>query len=994
MPAENEPIEKLKNLVATYASNRDEYMRDSYNETSLRVEFLNPLFKLLGWDVDNEAGKSLYAREVIHESNVIVLDDDDTHTNKKPDYAFRVAGETKFFLEAKKPHVKILTDPAPAFQARRYGWSGNNIIVVLSNFEDTVIYDCSYKPEPNQPASFARIGRYHYDQLTSHFEELSKIVSREAVLHGSLELIDAKEAAEKEPFGDYFLSQIRDWRFEIAKDVYEHYDNVRDDELNRFTQSILDRIIFLRVCEDRSFSADGELLSVSTYEELKSLFADADAKYDSGLFNYLDDAPWSISPNLLSSIFKSLYYPDCLYAFNVVQPHVIGQIYEQFLNENLTIEKGWVIFSEVTEVADSNGVVPTPKDITDVIVNETLAGKSYPCRVADICCGSGNFLISAFENLMSKELERMIGAGDPNLVERASGLDIPYAKKRSILSDCIFGVDINPLAAEVAKLNLQLRLLEGCNASELEMFRQQTGLKLLPDLSENIKCGNSIVGPAYYQFDHSSQDDIASLREMRPFDWSDEFSPSKFDAIVGNPPYIRVQDMKKYRPNEYAYIRSKSCDLTTTKVSLVDKYQIFIERALSLLAEDGALGMIVPNKFLTIKTGGSLRRLLSQTYSIVKLIDFGAIQLFPGRLTYTCIFVATPAVRDSFEYQRVLSLPDFYASPTSAARQYSESELGESPWSFPPPALKDQLSRIGEKCVPLNSLARVFVGLQTSNDKAYIIEPKAKDGDCYVFDSPNGGKAKVESFICSPCLLDVPFERYAQPKPNKLIIFPYEEVDGALKLIPLSRLSVIAPNAYAYFKSLEDKLRSRSMKPAPTDEDWHKFGRSQSLNRFNGKTHIVWTVMTQEPKYEIDYTGRVMFTGGGNGPFYGLEMRPSSNESIEYISAALCHWFTEALIRSKTSFFHQGYYSHGKQFVEKLPIRHINFEDADERAKHDEVTQLVKRVNVLISKRNESLSSDDKTLYARSICAEEKKITCIMNALYETDTTLERALSE
>lgn len=987
-------ISRLEALVEAYSSNRDEFRRGSYNETSLRVEFLNPLFKLLGWDVDNEAGKSLYAREVIHESNVAIADADDAHSNKKPDYAFRIAGETQFFLEAKKPQVNILTNPAPAFQARRYGWSGNHRIVVLSNFEDTAIYDCSYKPKPDQQPSFARIARYHYDQLVDHFGELSAIVSKDAVLHGSLESIDAKESIEKEPFGDFFLSQIRDWRYEIARDVYEHYDNVRDDDLNRFTQSILDRVIFLRVCEDRAFGVGTTLLSISTYEDLKKLFADADVKFDSGLFDYLDDAPWTISPEVLSGIFKALYFPDCSYAFNVVQPHVIGQIYEQFLSENLTIEDGWVIFSDVTEVADSDGVVPTPKEITDIIVNMTLEKKGYPCRVADICCGSGNFLISAFENLMAKELERMIAEDDPNLVERTSGYDLPFAMKRKILTNCIYGVDINPLAVEVAKLNLNLRLLEGCNASELDAFRAQTGLKLLPDLSENIKCGNSIVDSAFYQFDQRAQNDIAILRDIRPFDWNDEFAPCQFDAVVGNPPYIRVQAMKKYRTNEYDFIRSGFCKLTTTKESLVDKYQIFIDRALSLLNKDGFLGMIVPNKFMTITTGKSLRGLLSKSNSIVKLVDFGAVQVFPGRLTYTCIFVATPSMQETFDYQKVLSLPDFVAAPSEAARTYFESELGEDPWSFPPAILKDHLSRLEAKCDSLESLAKVFVGLQTSNDNAYVIQPKRKDGSCYVFDSLTGREAKVEEPLCRPCLLDVPFECYAQPKPNTMIIFPYELVGSSWKPIPLSSLKESAPHAFAYFKSIEEQLRSRSMKPIPDEESWHRFGRSQSLNRFNGTPHIIWTVMSQEPKYEIDYTGRIMFTGGGNGPFYGLELKDDTAESIEYIAAVLCYWFTEAIIRYKTSVFNQNYYSHGKQFVQGLPIRRIDFADASEKSKHDEITRLVKQVNNLISKRDEARNGDDKTLYARSILAEEKKITCIMNDLYQTDASLERALTE
>ena len=990
MNVNDSALEELRSLVSTYEENRSEYRKDEYNETSLRVDFLNPLFKLLGWDVNNELGLSLYTREVIHESNVTVEDEGDGNTNKKPDYAFRIAGETKFFVEAKKPSVNILNSSGPAFQARRYGWSANHRIVVLSNFEDTSIYDCSYKPTKEQAPSFARIAHYHYSELVDSFDRLSALLSKVSVLNGVLDTINANEAAEKEPFDDCFLEQIRNWRYEIAKDVVEHYDRVSDDDLNRFTQNLIDRIIFLRVCEDRSFEESNLFLNITSFSELKRLFSAADEKYDSGLFDYLSDAEWKVSDDVLSSIFEELYYPNSSYQFNVVQPHVIGQIYEQFLGESLTVENGWILFGGNEELADADGVVPTPKEITDIIVKETLEGRGVPCRVADICCGSGNFLLSAYEYLMARELERMISEQQHALIERQSGYDLPFSKKREILTSCIFGVDINPLAVEVAKLNLQLRLLEGCSSAELDAYVATTRNKILPDLSSNIKCGNSIVGADYFNYDPTVANDIHKLRAIRPFDWHTEFSPSSFDAIVGNPPYVRVQNMKKHRSFEYDYVKSEHCNLQTTKASLVDKYQIFIERALSLLNSEGTLGMIVPNKFLTIKTGTSLRKLLSKTYSVSKLIDFGANQVFRGRETYTCIFVATPEKLESFSRQEVLSLPDFIAEPSCSMRKYPASQLGADPWCFPPVAISDKVKAIEDKCTPLSDLAQVFVGLQTSNDSIYIFEPKGEDEGCYIFDSPSGEEAKVEKRLCRSCLLDVVFEPYAQPKPNKMLIFPYEDEDGKVSLIPLSQLKVDAPHAYGYFKSMEAPLRKRSMKPAPTDETWHKFGRSQSLNRFSGEPHIVWTVMTLGPKYEIDYSGKVMFTGGGNGPYYGLSVRPGTEESIEYILAVLCYWLTESLVKSRTSVFGGSYYSHGKQFIEVLPVRRIDFANPSETAKHAEITNKVKQITELIATRDACAVSDDKTLYERSIRMTKSAITRIMDDLYDIDESFER----
>lgn len=899
---------ELASLVERYANNREEYIKPTYGETSLRVEFLDPLFCIFGWDVNNEAGLSIYTREVIHEASVTVDDEDAAHANKKPDYAFRIGGETKFFLEAKKPYVNIVERREPAFQARRYGWNGNHAIAVLSNFEDLSIYDCGYRPTEDQGPAFARISHYHFDELVEHFEEIYALLSKESVAAGSLENVDVREQAAKVPFDDLFLSQITSWRGDIALDICSHYEVVEQDRLNQFTQTLLNRIIFLRVCEDRSFEDEEELLRIATYEELRDIFAAADEKYDSGLFNYLDDAPWKVSDYLLVSIFQDLYYPASSYDFNVVQPHVIGHIYEQFLSERVYVEGGRIRFESTPEAVESNGVVPTPKDITDAIVANALHDIAFPCRVADVCCGSGNFLLSAYEYLVSKELSRIIADNDTSieLIKKPSGPDLPYWRKRQILTEAIYGVDIDPLAVEVAQLSLVLRLLEGCSNEEINAYRMTTGNKLLPDLSDNIKCGNSIVGYNYFDFDPSAGSDIETLRTVRPFDWASEFHFEGFDAIIGNPPYIRVQNLARYIPKEYEFYKSSHCDLKMASAQLLDKYMLFVERALSLLKNNGKLGMIIPNKFMTIATGKQLRALLTSEYHVVRIVDFGTLPVFPGHSTYTCILVATPEEIPAFSRIQVASLSEFVVSPTDGGLLYPSADLTDDSWSFPPEEMSEHLERISDRCTKLSDMANVFVGLQTSNDAAYIIEPISESDDAYTFEDLNGRQSKVEKELCRPCLLDVSFEPYGTPVPNKQIIFPYTFVDGRATLIPASTLAIDYPYAYEYLRSIKDILDRRAVSPRRRGDDWHKFGRSQSLNKFSGKPHLIWPVLSLGPKYVNDRSGKVMFTGGGNGPYYGLELKEDVPEAIEYVQAALSYWFTEALVRFKTSVFRGG----------------------------------------------------------------------------------------
>ena len=155
--------ERMAERVRQYATRIREYTRPTYNETEVRVEFVNPFFKSLGWDVDNEAGLPQHIREVTHEATVLV-EEDGRQRSKKPDYSFRIGTETLFFLETKKPSVDITTDSGPAFQLRRYGWSGNLKISVLTNFADLYIYDCSVRPVESDDVGVALIAHYSYTE--------------------------------------------------------------------------------------------------------------------------------------------------------------------------------------------------------------------------------------------------------------------------------------------------------------------------------------------------------------------------------------------------------------------------------------------------------------------------------------------------------------------------------------------------------------------------------------------------------------------------------------------------------------------------------------------------------------------------------------------------------------------------------------------------------------------------------------------------------------
>lgn len=990
---------QLGERVHQYASRITEYIRPTYNETEVRVDFVNPLFRCLGWDVDNETGLPQHLREVTHEATVLV-DEGGHQRSKKPDYSFRVGTETLFYLETKKPSVDITADNAPAFQLRRYGWSGNLKISVLTNFTDLYIYDCSVRPIETDDVGVALLAHYSYTEYVEKFDEIYGLLSKEAVLTGAFaaRFDDIRGAYRHEPFDEYFLKQIKDWRLELGVNIRCNNPAVDEDTLNISVQRILNRIIFLRICEDRSFERYETLRQIQTYEELKRLFITADRKYDSGLFAMLEEDDFYVSDSVLLDIFRALYYPNNSYEFSVVDPFIIGQIYELFLDEKLSFaDDGSVTAVQKPEAVDSQGAVNTPKNVTDIIVEQTLtpiyAGKSLEAtrqiRIADICCGSGNFLLSAYEFivnfyidwLITHDRESALRDGRLLLIPGADTCRLSYALRREILLQNIWGVDIDPLAVEVTKFSLFLKLLEDTSSDEVDAFVRETSECVLPRLEDNIKNGNSLVGTAYVKYDPDVYECTGALEQIRMFNWQAEFGAEGFDAIIGNPPYIRVQNMVRYSPREYGFYKSPFSGYRTSGSELLDKYYLFIERAWELLKDEGMIGYIVPHKFMNIMSGEALRGFLASQKGVRKIIHFGTHQAFRKRSTYTCILILGKPPRDSYEIAFVQDWNRFLFEHRADSERYPSEDLGSAPWTFIPGSIKARLGALNGRCSELSSLARIFVGVQTSNDKVYIITADHED-DAYVyFHDKTGIARRAEKGILRKSIYDARLQKYQPIVPNSYIIFPYRNAGGKPQLIDIDTLRSEYPCVFDYLTACKEELDRRNMTQPRTESNWYAYGRSQSLARFISGEHLIWPVLSLDSNYVYDRE-LVVFTGGGNGPFYGIEMKDGIGESIFYVQAILNHWLMELLVRKTASTFRGGYYSHGKQYVAELPIYRIDFSDDSQRAAHDTIVEKVHAIERLNARMRASQNSTGKRAVQRAIEVAENELSMLIDALY------------
>ncbi len=638
------PAEVLR-LVETFDRNIETYKGTNYNETQVRHEFIDPFFTALGWDVNNTGGLAEAYKDVIHEDSIRI-----GSALKAPDYCFRIGGTRKFFIEAKKPSINIKNEPHPAFQLRRYAWSAKLPLSILTDFEEFAVYDCRTRPVKTDRASTARILYIKYTEYIDRWNEIAGIFSKDAILKGSFD----KYAVSKRKKGTAevdtaFLTEIEGWRDVLAKNIALRNPSITNRQLNFAVQRTIDRIIFLRIAEDRGIEKYAQLQSIlnghNTYERLFTIFKHADDRYNSGLFHFTpepgrtdyDDlsSTLSIDDKPLKDIIKSLYYPDCPYAFSVLPAEILGQIYEQFLGKVITLTTGHrAKIDDKPEVKKAGGVYYTPAYIVDYIVKNTVGkllenktpATASKLKILDPACGSGSFLIGAYQHLLDWHLKyytendpkKYLKSKQPKLYETAKKeLRLTVAERKRILTNNIFGVDIDTQAVEVTKLSLLLKVLEG--ERQLVLFHRE---RALPDLSTNIKCGNSLIGPDFYKNQQLTMFDEEEQYKINAFDWKTEFpeilnrKTPGFDAIIGNPPWGQKgvswdNDTKLYLRNNY-----------TSVSGILDIFRPFVERGIILTRFTGMFGFVLPDIVL-LKDYEDTRKFILEKLTITKIDWWG-----------------------------------------------------------------------------------------------------------------------------------------------------------------------------------------------------------------------------------------------------------------------------------------------------------------------------------------------------------------------------------
>lgn len=946
---------QLKELVEKYSSNREIITdaKNKYNEANARREYIDPFLEILGWDLQNKAGKNL------SESDVIVENYLGEGTANRADYSLRRNGSIFYTIEAEKPSKDINKDLQPASQVLRYGWNANNDIGILTNFEFLQFFQTYARPSGKLIKPWKSI---KYDQYLENFDFIWDFLSCESVYNESADERISEitpETATKQKLDQQFLDELDSWRVLIGQDLvndnYEKYFHSQDEfkELNNDVQVFLNQIIFLRFAEDNKLEKtdnDNELEYIfqdydTSPDRFDEKIKELDSRYNSGIFEN-NDITKKLKPTTIKKIVDSLYYPTSVYDFRIIDLGILGKIYEKFLQKVLYVGEDKVVTLQPTRQAKINSVVSTPVELTRIITHHALSdtlkeinsiNDLFNLKIGDLATGSGVFLVAAYDELENKILE-LQGVKSLNH-SRTISLDL----KKKIISNILYGYDINPHASRVTKFSLALRLLKNEDPSR---FQGQT--PIIPAMSESIVSENSLI----------TMGDIAELFAQNEKFVSvlpkeiDEINPAgnienNFNVILGNPPYLETQKMKKGPSIEFAIYKRKY----SSAKRQFDKYFLFIEEMLHRLTDGGSGTFIIQNKFFAIDTANELRTYLTNNGYLESIIDFKEKQLFKGKNTYVAIVTFSKKSNKSVKYSVANNISDA-SHPKFKRYRYDEIIKENGNWIFEENSASRLFSKMNEY-PRLSEMVEYKNGIQTSKNPVYMIELSSvisNDDNFITFESgpKNKKKAwKIEKNILKPLFKNRNKKGtyYTQPKMDTWVIFPYNK-DG--KLIPSELMKKEYPLCWEYLNANKEKLLPKSLggtrdTGADTNiNEWYKYGRTQGLTGW-GKPKLIVGVLSKGPSTAYDDNHMLLASGGTAGyvPLY----QKNDDYDLEYIEAWINYPLTDEMFKLQTTQFRDGYWTHGTNVMNRIPFLTINKGNEEELNIYNRIVLTIKQIN-------------------------------------------------
>lgn len=827
-------VRRIGELIEHFAAHEKAFLADAYSEADVRRDFIEPFFEALGWDVFHKRQRNPLEREVRVERS---QQQAGATAQKRADYAFFLAPnfrDIRFFVEAKKPRIAVAQDRDAHFQTIRYGWNAHNPVAVLTDFQEFLVLDSRFKPDIE--TALERVvttsDGFRYSFQYRDFldpEKLARvywIFSHEAVSTGALDrFADALSIvkgrarqpaflpAGQQPVDEQFLSDLEQHRAALASAFKARNSKLGGEELTEITQRTLDRLVFLRFLEDKLIETRfrvADFLKESIHDrwpKFRAVARQLDSTYNGIVFKehpILDSPSLAPEEEAFGDVLQWLAHTHSPYDFNSIPIHILGSIYERFLGTVIVATEKEAHPEVKPEVLKAHGVYYTPEYIVRYIVEHTvgkaISGKRPQAiaemRFADIACGSGSFLIAVYDYLLrfheryynehpteavvatGKEVagsrRRMLKGRIFDCIERDGVLLLTLEKKRGILLNNIFGVDIDGQAVEVTQLSLYLKLLESETTASAHQYNLEFHEALLPTLSKNIIRGNSIVESDIGELSESDERGLRPLdiplvfEKVFPSGRSGNISPlatdlgplfaettprhkkaiksgataaifGGFDAVVGNPPYVLMQELEQ--PRVFDYLSSKYHSARYK----IDTYHVFFEQALRLCKSGGYVGYITPNSYLRNKHAEQLRRLILNT-SEPRILRLFFYAVFHGASVDTAVLITQRAANPRANHTIDILLsraPSSEGERQTTTREHwtshSKCDFGVSGKA----GTRELLKKLTESSIRLGDFATAYFGIQTW-DRDKFVSTSRRDGKA-VIDGANIGRYSLSA---------------------------------------------------------------------------------------------------------------------------------------------------------------------------------------------------------------------------------------------------------
>jgi len=743
--------------------------------------------------------------------------------------------------------------------------------------------------------------------------------------------------------------------------------NPQYDKLTLFkkSQKLLDRFLFILFAEDSGLIPPNAISKIieqwrllkelekddTLYSRFQLFFTHLDKghsyknwgeipAYNGGLFLYdyiLDSPELKLPDGLLQNNLPVLSAYD--YS-SEVDVNILGHIFEHSLSEieemerELTSQK-FETFEKLTSKRKKDGIFYTPKYITKYIVENTVGtlckekknelqindlliddtfyvkaqgraplhvqahsraslpklnpkGKQLfqtlqtyktwllSLKILDPACGSGAFLNATLDFLIAehKEIDNIISelTGDKMRI---------FDTDKQILENNIFGVDINEESVEIAKLSLWLRTA-------------QKG-RVLSDLSNNIKCGNSLI-------------DTSDVAGEKAFNWNIEFKEimdnGGFDVVIGNPPYVRVQQLK-YDDIDFLKKNYK------TALKRIDISLCFIELSSKIIKnETGLASFITSNQFLTTEYGQSMRRFLLKEYNLIECVDFGDLPIFDDALTYVSIFIFSKNFSSTFHYSKVESIAKAIDNDFGKKQTINISQLSDNNWILKNFALIDVFANLHHQSTIIGKIGNAWAGLITGNDDILMLSPNEIE------------ELGIENEVLLPVIRANNCSKYLCSKAENYVIYPYKFENGKTIVLSETELQENYPNAFNYLLRNKIKLEKRkdSRKTFVDREDWYSLTRFGQKNIFE-KIKIVSPGEVKEHKFCIDYSS----AGFSCARVFAITI-DSDLFDIKYVLSLLNSALLKSYLQSFASLKNGGYYSYSSNILNRTPIKTVSKE--------------------------------------------------------------------